>query len=449
MGGEFRLLKGDCLRRVFFLIAFLCVLVLSPAAQTISLENALEWGLENSLSLKKSHIDLSTAEYSANRLWSEVFPTISGSVGAGFNSPLFSGDGFAINENTRTLSAGLGVNLTLNAGIPYAMRNIRLAYQTRLLSYEDARNQLEIQITKNFFSLIADRDNLALLADMVNLAQLQHERNQIAFNNGLAGERVLMQSRLGLENARYNLSAARSTYTNRMGEFLSTLGIAGNAPSSEGGPVLEGNVEIAKIEADAQRLILEYLPRRPDIVSRRQEIERLENAERQALVAGRSPSLRLSVDWNSRNFDPFTDSLSGSATLNIPIDPWIPGSKSGQSYRSAASAIEKARLDLQSAEEAAASQIRSLAANLRNSWDSIEIARLSLTIAGRNYELTEQGFRNGTLDSLTLENARNDLAGARQRLLQSELSYLNMLLDLSAALNKNWKELMNEYLPQE
>jgi hypothetical protein len=34
------------------------------------------------------------------------------------------------------------------------------------------------------------------------------------------------------------------------------------------------------------------------------------------------------------------------------------------------------------------------------------------------------------------------MVSARQRLLQSELSYFNMILDISAALNIGWKELM-------
>jgi outer membrane protein TolC len=174
----------------------------------------------------------------------------------------------------------------------------------------------------------------------------------------------------------------------------------------------------------------------------RREIERLENAERQRTFSGRAPSIRLAADWNTRNFDPFADTLSGSATLNIPIDPWIPGTARSQSVRSAKSAIEKARLDLQSAEDAAAAQIRSLAASLRNSWDSIEIARLSLSVAERGYELTEQGFRNGAVESLKLEDARNNLVNARQRLLPAELSYFNMILDISAALNISWKDFM-------
>ena len=431
------------MQRGYILVVFLYMGVVSSAAPlTLSLDDAIKQGLENSLELKKRLIDLTTAEYAANRLWSEVFPTINGTLGTSYSSNLFSGDGFEMNKDGATNTASLGLNLTLNAGIPYAMKNNKLAYHTRLLSYEDARNQLELQITKNFYSLIADRDNLASLDYMLQLAQRQYERDQIAFSNGFLGELALMQSRLGLENARYNLSAASSAYANRMGDFLSKLGVVQGADTALDDTALEGKIEIVKIEADPERLIREYLPQRPDIMSMRQEIERLENAERQTSLSGKAPSLRLETGWNTRNFDPFTDNLSGSATLTIPIDPWISGTARNQSVRSAKNAIDKARLDLQSAEDAATAQIRTLAASLHNSWDSIEIARLSLSVAERGYELTEQGFRNGTVESLKLEDARNNLVNARQRLLQAELSYFNMILDISAALNISWKDFM-------
>jgi outer membrane protein TolC len=416
--------------------------VSSAAPLTLSLDDAIKQGLENSLEMKKRLIDLTTSEYAANRLWSEVFPSINGSLGTSYGSSLFSGDGFEMNKDGATNTASLGLNLTLNAGIPYAMKNNKLAYNTRLLSYEAARNQLELQITKIFFSLIADRDNLASLDYTRQLAQRQYERDQIAFNNGLVGELSLMQSRLGLENARYNLSAARSAYANRMGDFLSQLGVVQGADTALDDTALVGKIEIVKIEADPEKLIRERLPQRPDIMSMRQEIERLENAERQTSLSGKAPSLRLAADWNTRNFDPFTDNLSGSATLTIPIDPWISGTARNQSVRSAKNAIDKARLDLQSAEDAATAQIRTLAASLHNSWDSIEIARLSQSVAERGYELTEQGFRNGTVEALKLEDARNNLVNARQRLSQAELSYFNMILDISAALNISWKDFM-------
>ncbi|MCL2066031.1 MAG: TolC family protein [Treponema sp.] len=409
------------------------------AGLVLSLDDALSLALENNLNLKKNLIDLSGAEYSAGRLWSEVFPTINASVGTSYGSPLFSGDGFSF-DNKAANNARFGVNLSLNAGIPYSVRNIRLAHQINMLRYEDARNQLEIQITKMFYGLIAEKNNLDYLEDIFRLAETQLERNEISFRNGYVRELVVLQSRLGVENARYNLSIARASYSDSFRELLVMLGIHHDDPA-----FLAGEINIDRIEADANALISEYLPQRPDIISRMQEIDRLENIEKQVSLSNRAPSLDLSVTWSSSNFDPFADSLTGTATLSIPIDRWIPGTRASQTIRGARDSLEKARLDLQIAQDAAIKQIRSLTANLYNSWDSVEIARFSAGIAEQNYQLTDLGFRNGTVESLVLEDARNNYANARQRLLQSELYYLNLTLDLSAALNMDWKELTRAY----
>ena len=319
------------------------------------------------------------------------------------------------------------------------MQNIKLAHQGNILKYEDARNQLSIQITKLFYSLVAEKNNLLLLEEIFNLAQRQYTRSEVSFRNGLVGELSLIQSSLTLENARYNLSAAKTAHRNNMSDFLAALGRA------DEDIILLGEVKIVKIEAEAEPLINEYLPKRPDILRANQEIERLTLAQKQTLLQAKAPSLNLSVEWGSSNFDPFSDTLSATARLSIPIDPWIPGTTKDQAVSKASDSIEKAKLDLESVEKSAKTQIRSLCALLRNSWDSILIARQSLTAAQRSYQLTEQGFNNGTVESLTLQDARNNMANARQRLLQTELSYFNMILDLSSALNIDWKNLIQTF----
>jgi outer membrane protein TolC len=408
--------------------------------QEISLDEAVNLAMENNLNLKKNQIDLATSRFSEKTLWSEIFPSISATANASYGSPAASGNGFEIKEDYLTYRAGVGISFGFNAGIPYSMRNIRLAHQSNLLKDEDARNQLSILVTKNFYSLITEKNNLNLLTEVFNLAQRQYERNQISFRNGLIRELNLIQSNVALENARYNLSAASVAYNNNIAEFTDMLGIA----SGEGLNLL-GEINIVKIDADPEELINEYLQKRPDIVRGKQEIERLVNTEKQLALQRRAPSLDLSVDWAATKFDPFTDRLSGSATLRIPIDPWIPGTSGSQSIRRANDSSKKAELDLTMTEDAAKTQIRSLTSLLRNSWSSIEIARLSFDVARRSYQMTDQAFRNGTVESLVLEDARNNMANAQQRLLQTELSYFNMILDLSAAINMDWKNLIQTY----
>jgi outer membrane protein TolC len=68
-----------------------------------------------------------------------------------------------------------------------------------------------------------------------------------------------------------------------------------------------------------------------------------------------------------------------------------------------------------------------------------------LEAAQRRYQLTEYGFNNGTVESLALEDARNLMTEARQRLWQTEIAYFNMILDLSAAINVDWNFLVRQY----
>ena len=411
---------------------------------TLTLDEAVQRAIDQSFSLKKNTVDLAQAEYSARRLWSEIFPSISMSAGLTFlpSTPLFTGAGFSYNSDALSYALNLGLSLSLNPSIKSSMNRIELAYRAQLLSYETACKQLEIQVTKNFLSLITMKQNLLFMEESLRLAENKLASDTIARRNGLLNELTWLNSQLSVETARYNLSYADGAYRNALGEFLALLGMETVADID-----FMGTVDIVQIFYDPEQLILEYLPKRPDMISLRQTIERLELGKTQTALASRFPTLSLSTQWRgtpetgSGLGAPFADSVTGSITLNIPVDSWIPGTRQDQTIRAANAEVEKAYLDLQSAETSAKTQIRSLILNLENTWESLGIARMRVGIAERTVEATELGFRNGLIEFRELEDRRNDLTDARQRLLQGELSYQTLLLDLAAALNVEWRAL--------
>jgi outer membrane protein TolC len=67
-------------------------------------------------------------------------------------------------------TASLGLSLRLNPSLPQAMRIIDLSYRSQLLNYENARRQLEIQVIKTFFGLVAEKQNLTHLEEIRTLA---------------------------------------------------------------------------------------------------------------------------------------------------------------------------------------------------------------------------------------------------------------------------------------
>jgi multidrug efflux system outer membrane protein len=253
-----------------------------------------------------------------------------------------------------------------------------------------------------------------------------------------------LQSQLSAETAQWGFSRAEASYADNFGKFLGLLGLDQNTPV-----VLEGEIAITRLEADPEALIREYLNSRPDIIKARREIERLELVQQQKVRDGRVPSLNLQAGWQGGSSTPgggisgdFSDTLSGSLTLSIPLESWIPGTKARQTVRTANTELEKARLSLKDAENEAMTAIRSLATNLKNSWGSIEIARLRVQLAERTYQLTEQGFQNGAIEVLVLEDNRNKMTEARQQLLDDQLAYKKMMLELSSALNIDENDLV-------
>jgi outer membrane protein TolC len=404
----------------------------------------VELALEQSLSLQKEFIDLKTAGMQASNLWAEIFPTVSAGGGLSYATPLFTDPGFQADGNLLGYNVSLGITFRLASSLSSSMKLLKLAYQTALLDYESSRRQLEIQTAKAFYSLIAEKRNLVNLENTRAQAVRQLEKNQTAFNNGLVSQVVFLQSSLAVENARLDLSKAETLYASRLRDFLVLLGLDGGTDIE-----LEGEINIERVEVDSGRLIAEYLVKRPDIVSQRQTIERLELAWKQTTLNARAPSLSLTTRWQGSgsggNTGKFSDSLSASLSVDIPIAGWIPGTSgqnSSQAIQTAKANVEKAKLDLRNTENQARAEIQSLSENLRNSWTGIEIARLQVGLAEQSYELSEQGFRSGVTESLALENARNSLAEARQQLLEVELSYMNMILDLAGALNIDWRELL-------
>ena len=431
---------------MFLALVFLPFLASAAETITLTLDDAVRLALDNSINLKKGAIDLAQAEYSASKLWSEIFPGFSLSAGFTFlpATPLITDPGFQYRDNALSYSLSFGLSLQLNPSIYSSMKRIELAYRAQLLSYENASKQLEIQVIKRFLNLVAMNANISYLQGNLDLALQKMNNDRVARANGLLSELAWLNSQLSAETARYNLLTVQNSYKNTLGEFLAILGIADGT-----NVILNGTIEIAKLNLDPEKLILEHLPKRPDIVAQRQTIERLELGKNITTNNLRSPSLTLSTQWRGSSgagglSGTFTDSVSGSLSLNIPIDSWIPGTKQNQNIRTVNAEVEKAKLDLQNTETQAKTQIRSLVSNLNSTWESLEIARLRVSVAERTVDATTIGFRSGTVEFRELEDRRSDLSNARQRLLQEELTYQSLLLDLAAALNVEWKSLIGQ-----
>ncbi|MDR2418906.1 MAG: TolC family protein [Treponema sp.] len=431
-------------------LVFCWIAPLEAVPRTLSLEETVEMAVAQSLSLQKTGIDVATAEFATKSTWSEILSVVNPSLTLTYGDNLFSGDGFQFDKANGRFRIQAGVSASFNTGLPQTMRLTSLAYQSQLLTYETARQLLEGTVTKTFYNIIASRNTLTNRERALDMAEKQYERTRVSFEYGLTSRLDYLRSQLSVETARLNLSQQEAVYAASMRSFLSTLRLEYDPEIT-----LAGELNIVKVDLDPEPLIQKYLLQRLDILMQQQVIQRAELQVKQQTFspwlsasvqyqAGTGPVAQTSINDTVWGADiQFADRLSASVTLTIPINNWIPGTSANRQLRSLNDTVEKARLDLQTAENNARNEIRSLTDNLRNSWFSIEIARLQVEIAEQTYSLSEEGFQQGVVETLALEENRNSLASAQDQLLSAEHDYYGFMLDLASALNISIQDLIN------
>ena len=403
---------------------------------SVTLERACELALAADAGLKQSELDLSLFRTKAGALWAQVFPSINAGAGLSYGFPL---SGAA--QTGPSYQATLGLSLGLNAGLPFLMKSIRLAYRQGLLNFETARRHIVLAASKSFYSLIAEEQNLAVLESEKNLADEQLERDTAARRIGYKGELEYMQSRLSAERARFAHEKALASYRSALADFCAVLGLDETETIR-----LEGAIETEELFPNAENLITGYLPSRPDLAAGKSAVEKLRSDQTQKNLAARAPSLNLSASWGTRAGKDFVwnrdETVSAGLSVTIPVNPWIPRTKENQELAAASVELEKARIALKDLEDKAKREIRSLCTDITTLWNELEIASLQADIAQRTFELSREAYRMGTISFLDFESSRNKLTEAGRQLLTGKLNYKLMVLELASKVNMDETELI-------
>lgn len=407
--------------------------------QTLTLESAIDRVLSYNIDIQKTAIDLATASYAAEHTWSTFFPTINVGANASYRSNLISNGGLSFQETNGSWAISATVSLQLNAGIPYAIKQLKLAAERQGSAYLSAKQKLELSVTGTFYGLLASQYYLKLLEENLAFAQNYKDRMYESFQAGITGEIAYLRSQLEVETARTTLNSEKIRYDDNMRQFLVLLGL-----DPEQNVALQGEIQADRIEVDSDSLVQKYLASHPDVKAKQQEIERQELAKKQSDFKTYAPTIELSYGLNlsSTNRGSFTDPFSLGIAVNIPINPWIPGTQANQDNRKVKSDLEKAYLDLKNTEQQTMLNIKLKAATLNNSWQNIENLRTRASIAQRSFDLQERDYKAGLIGYSTLEDSQKDLYEANYQLLQGQVSYCNAVIDLAGALNVSLNELV-------
>jgi outer membrane protein TolC len=458
----------NCRPGLFYLAAiFLFTVTLQAQESSMTLEDTLQTAKENSLGLYTAEKTLGTARRNYANRGNAFYPSIQASAGLSRSNSSTTATGlvpvspagngvydqvmqYEKETSPVSLSAGLSASLTLNPAIGDGIKYLRKALDSAGLEREEAEKALERDVKVSFYNLLYTDGSIQLTRQSMEILKGEYELALTDFRNGRISELELLNTQVAYKNMEPTLARQLTSYRELRSQFFLLLGIEGDDSIR-----LEGTIEVP---ADLDSLA----PAEADLNSHFQvaaldnTIARTEISRKSTFHEGFYPSLSLTASlspvvsdpfsaetWDTGVTEPWTDNGSVSLSVSIPLDSWLPGSSVRTSLKEQENTLDTLRKQRIHTLQSVSEEVSLLYENLEDSLLNIESLELSVQVARRAWELTEEGYRKGSIEFLDLKEAENDLNSARQNLLAEKLSLLTTLFDLEYALNSSTDKLLS------
>ena len=421
-------------------ILFLTVSLLSAQSLSLDLDQALDMAKQNNLGLKSTMIDIQAAQRDQDTSWNLFLPSVSASLSQSGSTDVFSTTPAA--RSLSGLTAGLSVSLTLTPAVKEQLHSYQLNYSLQQVTYAQALAEIERNVTKSFYYLLAEAKNLDLQQSNLEIAEKQYAKVSANYESGYASELELLSSQLGMERLKPSYQKTQNAYRAQLLGFKVLLGLpldteielVGALPSQElsvGADTLRTQVSSA----------LAFTLLDMNIVS-------LENTMRLQKRSSLGPSVRLSAQYalttEGRAIGltrPWNDVAQYSVSVSIPLDGHIPNSRTQVSLAKIQDSIEKLQLSKQQTRIQLEQSVIMQVQNLENLAGQLEVAHANRALTERVYGMTVAQYEAGYTDYLAVEDAQYDLFSAEQNILYLDYQYASALVDLAYDLNMDISQL--------
>lgn len=415
-------------------------LVLSNAAsaqEALTLKDALNYALQNSVNVRKAKLDIDRGRYKTQEIRSQALPQITGNAGLNYNpiigqlvADLGDGQTRAI-QMGQTWNSSAGVQLSqqlFNQQVFTGLQAAKSSEEYYNLTAQLTEEQVIEIVANNYYQVLVNRQQLNVIDTNIKNVKVIENIISTQYKNGLAKKIDVDRISVNLTNLVTQRAQTLNVITQLENQLKFSMGMpvttAITLPETELTEVtqLPELVESLNIGGRTEIKILDIQ-------------DKLLSLQRKAYVAEYYPNLSLVGNYTyssqSKDFDFITSSKSAigydasaiGLTLKVPI---FNGFLTRSKIRQADVDIKKAAEDRRESTNTLNLAYENAKIELRNSLSTINAQKKNAQLADEIYKSTQNNYNNG-LASLT------DLLNTESELTEAQNSYTRALLNYKIA----------------
>ena len=431
------------MKSLVFTFALLLSSTAGNAQEKLTLGQCLNIGIENNLSLKIAKGEIVKGKHNISENRSRLLPQInfSASLNDNFDPPVSVTDGTAYGKTynvTKTLqynsSAALALQMPLYSQTALTAISIaKTLDQLNQLSYEKAREDLMVQISKMYYLIQNTTEQISIVNDNIRRFKELRDITQAFYDNGMALEIDLKRINVKIETMDVQLANAKAM----LSEQYNMLKYVMDYPAEKDIVVEEKVVD--KVD-DAQLTGLNTNLYELQLLQKK-----LDMAELQKKMAkdGYLPTLALSANWA---YTAYTDKFknwfhSGESNhwyrsngiglqLRVPV---FDGFEKRSKIRKAQVDIDNAKLSYENALKSMQTQYANAINDLANNQRNYVKQRDNYRLAEGIYGVTVDRYREGIVsmvevlqDEMSMSDAQNNYLTAHSNYQVSNLAVLKL-----------------------
>lgn len=440
---------------------------------TLTVQEAVDFALENSRTLKTADIDLEIKARAGKNAWNVLLPDVTATGTLNRSKDSLYGNylsgawqqanmgsnhvpveaveprlGLEDNESSHwTGCISLSVDWNLSLAYIYQIRSSKANYEIGKITYDQSIQDLKVNVQKLFYGLLLQQESLGIQEASLENARKRAIQAETNYRNGLVPELSMLQAQVTYENLRPDVEKAQRELRQQFDTFAFLLGLPVGTELT-----LSGTIEPVFVEADVDSLIAKYGENSLDLQSLDKNLDVLKMNLTALNLSTYTPFLKLGYAWtptlggyalDGSNWSDFPndgywkDQGSFSITVGWNLTNLLPFSANRQQAKDLQANISKLEINRENLLENQKMQVREAVDKLTEARQQIDAMGRNISLAQRSYDMTVRSYNNGRTELLDVRDAENQLEQAKLGLANQKFNYISALLDLESILNTN------------
>lgn len=410
-----------------YLTIALFIGILAPAQKVWTLQDCLDYAVQNNITVKKTVLDKTTAQLNYQQQKNNKLPTIYGSSSMGLTNgssidPITSS---FVNQNILSNSFGISGNIAIYQGnkLNLQIEQNKMILDQSSLYQKQAENNIVLNVLQTYLQSLYYYEGIEIAKYTANSSAQELKLTQVKYKNGAISKLELADVETQNAQNQYTVVSSENLYNQQVLKLKQLLELD---PSVDfeiekiSLPDIEENIP------DKQQVFAQATENLPDIKIYDAQNEIL-NKALQITKAGYKPTLSATAGLNTgftntQDFSYFNQiknnfNKSVGLSLNVPI---FSKKQNDTNVQLAKIDIEQNKLDKISAGKTLYSSIETAWQNAIANQAQQKSSKVARDNAKLSYDLSTKKFEFGGLTTTELSVSRNTYLTNEQTYLQSK-----------------------------